>query len=183
MKKIFKYLAMAVLGMAFALPAAHSAEAAKLAVIPLIMNSGVEDPQGLKPIVYSEAVSKIFKYPAYDLADSDVVKKAALAQQDKLFTKEGLSAVCDAAGAEIALAMSVDNFTWEEARQTSNSPTTICDFRGKFATYNKITGKFKLDHWYDNEEFETGALSPRYDWAHNELGRYFRILLRDVAGK
>ena len=41
MKKIFKYLAMAVLGMAFALPAAHSAEAAKLAVIPLIMNSGV----------------------------------------------------------------------------------------------------------------------------------------------
>ena len=180
MKKFFRCLAVAVLGMAFALPAAHSAEAAKMAVVPLVMSTEVEDPQGLKPIVYSEAVNKIFKYPQYDRADSDAVKKAALAQQDKLFTKEGLSAVCDATGSEIALAMSIDKFDWKEEAQTSNSPTTVCDFRGKFAVYNKITGKFKIDHWVDNATFETGALSPRYDWAHNELARYFRNLLREV---
>ncbi len=183
MKKIFRYLAVAVLGMAFALPAASSVEAAKLAVVPLIMNSHVEDPQGMKPMVFSEAVGKLFKYPEYDMVDRDIVKKTALELQDKVFTEAGMKAICAASGADISVAMSLDNFGWKETAQTSNSPTTVCDFRGQFATYNRLTGKYKHENWSDDASFETGALSPRRDWAHEELARYFRIMLKDALVK
>ena len=182
MKKFFRYVAVAVLGMAFALPMAATVDAAKLAVVPLILSTKVKDDQGTKPLLFSEAVGKTFKYPEYDMADSDAIKKAALAQQDKLFTKEGMKAVCEATGSEIAIAMSVERFDWNENRQL-RTPTTVCDFRGKFATYNVITGKYSFQNWHDDAEKETESYSVRVDWPHIEFGRYCKVLLEEAMKK
>ena len=182
MKKIFRYLAVAVLGVAFALPAATSVEAAKLAVVPLIVSSQVEDPQGMKPIAFSEAVGKVFKYPDYDMVDHDIVKKKALELQDKVFTEEGMKAICDASGADISIAMSVEKFDWDDDMLRRN-PMTICDFRGKFATYNKITGKYKFENWLDDYSFESGIVHPREDWSTNEFSRYCKRILKKALWK
>ena len=183
MKKIFKYLAVAVLGMAFALPAAATVEAAKLAVVPMIISSSVKDDQGLLPMCLSDSVAKLFKYPEYDMVDTDIVKKEALTLQDKVFTKAGLKQIATASGADIVIAMSVDKFDWVERGQTTNNPTTVCDFRGQFATYNSITGKYDDENWHDDEDFDSGTLSTRYDWAHNEFSRYCRNLLKGAVKK
>lgn len=179
MNKILKYALMAVLAVCFVAPAASKVEAAKLAVVPLIMDEKVEDEKGLKPILFSDAVAKTFQYPDFDLvADTDLVRQVALAQQDKLFTQAGLQAVMDATKADIVIAMSVDKFRWDELRMNRREPVTVCDFRGKFAYLNKINGKFKLDNWRDDAERETESISPREDWIHKEFGRFCRVELK-----
>lgn len=183
MKNIWKYALMVVLAACFVAPVASKVEAAKLAVVPLIIDEKVEDEQGLNPILFTDAVSKVFEYPAYDLvADTDLVRQVALEQQDKLFTKEGLQAVATATKADIVVAMSLDKYRWDEIR-IYREPVTRCDFRGRFAYLNTLTGKWKVDTWRDDAERETESISPREDWPHKELARYFRVTLKKALSK
>lgn len=183
MNKILKYALAAVMAVCFAVPVATKAEAATVAVVPLIVNENVEDEQGMKAILFSDAVAKTFPYPEYEMvSDTDLVRQAALAQQDKLFTKEGLIAVANASKADIVVAMSIEKFVWTENRYL-NSPVTTCDFRGKFVTYNKLTDKFKSDNWIDDAERETESISPREDWPHKEFGRFCRRELQKAVKK
>ena len=115
MNKILRYALVAVMAVCFAAPVAAKVEAAKVAIVPLIIDEHVEDEQGMKPILFSDAVAKVFQYPDYDLvADTDLVGQTALAQQDKLFTREGMQAILDATKADIVVAMSVDKFDWKK---------------------------------------------------------------------
>ena len=53
-----------------------------------------------------------------------------------------MQAIMDASGADIVVAMSVDKFDWKEDRMRQ-APMTILDLRGKFATLNRLTGKYQ----------------------------------------
>jgi hypothetical protein len=170
MNKIFKYLFLGVLAVCFAAPVTAKVEAAKIAVVPLIVN--VEDEGGMNAILYSEACSKQFTYPEFDFVDTDLVKKAVAAQSD-VFSKAGMQAIMDATGADIVMAMSVDRFDWTEDRRRQ-APVTKLDFRGKFATLNRLTGKYKADNWVNSSEMESEAISPRSDWPHSEFARTVR---------
>lgn len=147
MNKFLKMAAAALFAAFLVLPGMSRADAAmKLAVVPLIIGENVEDDAGLKPIAYSTEVSELFQYPEYDLVDSDTVRKAALAQQDNLFTKEGLEAIAKASGADCVVAMSVDKFDVEEDN-FRREPVTKLRFEGKFATINMLNGSYKEDHY------------------------------------
>ena len=87
MNKIFKYLLLGVMAVCFTAPVAAKVEAAKIAVVPLIVN--VKDDGGMNAILYSDACAKLFKYPDFDFVDTDLVKKAAAAQTD-VFSKAGM---------------------------------------------------------------------------------------------
>ncbi len=183
MNKIVKCALAAVMTLCFALPVAAKVEAAKVAVVPLIMDEKVEDEKGMKPILYSDAIAKTFQFPEYELvADTDLVRQVALAQQDKLFTREGMQAVLDATKADIVVAMSVDKFEWTENRMY-REPKTQCDFRGKFATLNGLTGKYVFDNWSDDAERETESISAKEDWPHAEFGRFVRRELKKAVRK
>ena len=149
----------------------------KLAVVPLMIGEDVEDNQGMKPIVFSNELAKLFQYPAYDMVDSDVVRKVALQQQDNLFTKAGLQAVAEASGADVVIVMAVDKFDVTE-QSFRREPVTDLDFEGRFATLNNKTGKFKDDHWSYTQEMESGAISPRSDWPHKEFVKLCRRELK-----
>ena len=181
MKKILKYALMAVLAVAVVLPMASKVEAATVAIVPLIVDESVKDEDGMNSMLFSDAVAQVIKFPEYQLvSDTDLVRQAALAQQDKLFTKEGAKAVADATKADIVIAMSLDKFVWIEDRMARHEPFTICDFRGKFLYYNKLNDKFKFKKWIDDAQRESASISPKEDWPHDEFGRYCRITLRSV---
>ncbi|MDD4321774.1 MAG: hypothetical protein PHH31_09570 [Acidaminococcaceae bacterium] len=177
MNKILKYLMLGVLAVCFTAPVAAKVEAAKIAVVPLIVN--VEDEGGMNAILYSEACSKQFTYPEFDFVDTDLVKKAVAAQKD-VFSKAGMQAIMDATGADIVMAMSVDKFDWMEDRMRQE-PVTKLDFSGKFATLNRLTGKYKSDHWSNTNEMESEAISPRSDWPHAEFARTVRQEIKKAA--
>lgn len=177
MNKILKYLMFVVMAVCFTVPVATKVEAAKIAVVPLIVN--VEDEGSMKAILYSEACSKLFTYPEFDFVDTDLVKKAAATQKD-LFSKSGMQAVMDATGADIVMAMSVDKFEWKENRMI-REPMTKLDFNGKFATLNRLTGKFNSNHWLNTNERESESISPRFDWPHSEFARTVRDEIKKAA--
>ena len=169
MNKFLKMAAAALFAAFLVLPGMSRADAAmKLAVVPLIIGENVEDDAGLKPIAYSTEVSELFQYPEYDLVDSDTVRKAALAQQDNLFTKEGLEAIAKASGADCVVAMSVDKFDVEEDN-FRREPVTKLRFEGKFATINMLSGSYKEDHYRFRDERESGAIHPKFDYPHNRF--------------
>ena len=177
MNKIFKYLFLGVLAVCFAAPITAKVEAAKIAVVPLIVN--VEDEGGMKAILYSDACAKLFQYPDFDFVDTDLVKKAAAAQTD-VFSKVGMQAIMDATGADIVMAMSVDKFDWTEDRRRQ-APMTILDFRGKFATLNRLTGKYQHENWTNDTQMESEAISPRNDFPHQEFARTVRVEIKKAA--
>jgi hypothetical protein len=169
MNKLWKMLTAAVFCLALVVPGFKQADAAiKLAVVPLIIGEDVEDDAGLKPIAYSTEVSELFQYPEYDMVDSDTVRKAALAQQDNLFTKEGLKAVATASGADCVVAMSVDKFEVTEDN-FRREPVTMLNFQGKFATINMKKDSYKEDHYRFRDEMESGAIHPKYDYPHHRF--------------
>ena len=169
MNKFLKMAAAALFAAFLVLLGMSRADAAmKLAVVPLIIGENVEDDAGLKPIAYSTEVSELFQYPEYDLVDSDTVRKAALAQQDNLFTKEGLEAIAKASGADCVVAMSVDKFAVEEDN-FRREPVTKLRFEGKFATINMLNGSYKEDHYRFRDERESGAIHPKFDYPHNRF--------------
>lgn len=181
MKKLLKYALMAVMAVAIVLPMASKVEAATVAVVPLIVDESVKDDDGMCSMLYSDAIAQVVKFPAYQLtADTDLVRQAALAQQDKLFTKDGMKAVQEATKADIVIAMSLDRFQWVEDRMARHDPFTILDFRGKFAYYNRLNDKYKFKNWYDDSQRESASISVREDWPHDEFGRMCRITLRSV---
>ncbi len=151
----------------------------KLAVVPLMIGEDVEDNEGMKPIVYSTELAKVFQYPEYDMVDSDIVRKTALQQQDQLFTKEGIEAVAKASGADVVVVMAVDKFDVHED-QFRREPVTTLDFQGRFATINMKNGQFKDDHWRYRAERETGSINPRSDWPHHEFAKVCRKELNKV---
>ncbi len=181
MKKILKYALMAVLAVAVVLPMASKVEAATVAVVPLIIDESVKDEEGMNSMLYSDAISKIVKFPEYDLVpDTDLVRQSALAQQEKLFTKEGMMAVAAATKADIVIAMSLDKFDWVENRYSRHDPITTLDFQGKIGVYNKLNGNFKFKNWTDNDSRESASISVREDWPHDEFGRFCRVTIKSM---
>ena len=177
MNKILKYLVLGVMAVCFTVPAATKAEAAKIAVVPLIVN--VKDEDNMKAILYTEACSKQFTYPDFDFVDTDLVKKAVAAQKD-VFSKAGMQAIMKATGADIVMAMSVDKFEWKEDRWRQ-SPVTQLDFKGQFATLNRLTGKFEADHWANTSEMESEAIGSGVDWPHSQFSRTVREEIKKAA--
>jgi hypothetical protein len=179
MNKIWKMLTAAIFCAALMIPGFSRADAAlKLAVVPLIIGENVEDDAGIKPIAYSSVVGELFQYPDYDMVEAEPVRKAALAQQDHLFSKDGLTAVARATGADVVIAMSVDTFDVTED-QMRREPVTMLNFRGKFATINMLNGKYVEDHYRFRDEMESGAIHPKYDYPHQR----FRYLCKRELNK
>lgn len=177
MNKILKYLMLGVMAVCFTVPSATKAEAAKIAVVPLIVN--VKDEDNMKAILYTEACSKQFTYPEFDFVDTDLVRKAVASQKD-VFSKAGMQAIMKATGADIVMAMSVDKFEWKEDRRRQE-PMTQLDFKGNFATLNRLTGKYNAHTWTNTNEMETEAISPRFDWPHSEFSRTVRDEIKKAA--
>jgi hypothetical protein len=179
MNKLLKMLAAALFCAVFAIPGFGKADAAtKLAVVPLIIGEEVEDDAGIKPIAYSSVVGELFQYPEYDIVDAAPVRKAALEQQDKLFTKEGLAAVAKETGADMVVAMSVDKFEVTED-YVRREPETKLNFLGYFACINVKTGKYVEDRYRFRDSRETEAIPPKYDYPHQR----FRFLCKRELNK
>ena len=184
MKKILTYAVMSLLALCFMAPGfATKAEAAKLAVVPLIVSYSANeqdatDPEGsMKGMIYTDAVVNQFTYPDFDLVDSEIVKRLAEEQTD-IFTKEAMEKIANESGADIVLAMSVDRFESDEDHMHKEDRLFVHQ-RGKIISYNKITGKLKNTTWRNDNDEELAAVA-KSDWAHDEFGRTVRRLMKSI---
>ncbi len=177
MKKIIGYVFAVLVMLGIAMPVvATQADAARIAVVPLIVN--MESNELECKMLFNDAVVKIYKYPAHDLAETELVEEAVKAEKD-VFSKEAMMNIAKSTQSDIVLAVSLDRFGYVE-HQEYQEPTAELQQGGQYATYNRLTGEYKAKKWNNDDEYEI-AFTVKNDLAHKEFARAMRRLVKSAV--
>ena len=185
MKKIFTFIFAALTVLFIQAPLAGTAEAARVAVVPIQTNEAQVARAADFNGYYWDIMIEKFRYPEYELMDDE--KVAAVIPDEGLtsFDQATLTSLCDKVDAEIVVAMRLDEikevpllFRRERALETF--------MKGEFASYNRITGNYYHKKMYIKGEIEE-VLTLRTDWQQqtfaSELKRYINRTIEDKAKK
>ena len=181
MKKLMAFLCsvLAVLFMNVAL--LGTAEAARVAVIPIDVDVKVERAGDFNSYYWDMLIDR-FRYPDYELLDDDKVAAVVPETGLKTFEKAALSAVAEKVSAEIVVAMRITDvqeipksFMREPMVHKSfmREPMVQCIMSGEFASFNRLTGNYyykKINYSKDIHEIWT----VRNDWQQEVFADYLR---------
>ena len=185
MKKIILFL-MTVLTVVFMqVPFFGTAEAARVAVVPIQINDQLVERAADFNGYYWDIMIEKFKYPDYELMDDE--KVAAVIPDEGLtsFDQATLTSLCDKVDAEIVVAMRLDEV--KETPIMFRREAALATFmKGEFASYNRITGNYFHKKMYIKGEIEE-VLTLRTDWQQrtfaSELKRYINRTIEDKTKK
>ncbi|XOQ53396.1 MAG: Lipoprotein [Succiniclasticum sp.] len=174
MKKILM-LMMAVLSV-FCLTTGFTgkAEAAKVAVLPIQLNEEKVERASDWNSWYWDIIVDRFHYPDFELIDdtsiSQVVPESGLTSYDK----ETLMSVASQLGADVVVAMRIDNVheKFYNFRTESMIGMTV---EGQFASYNGVTGKYydkKINSYDETEDVYLTKTDWQARWMQSNLNRY-----------
>lgn len=185
MKRIILFLMMVLTVVFMQVPFFGTAEAARVAVVPIQINEQLVERAADFNGYYWDIMIEKFKYPDYELMDDE--KVAAVIPDEGLisFDQATLTTVCDKADAEIVVAMRLDEIK-ETPLNFRREPTLETFMKGEFASYNRLTGKYYHKKMYIKGEIEE-VLTLRTDWQQqtfaSELKRYINRTIEDKAKK
>lgn len=171
MKKLMAFLCsvLAVLFMNVALQG--TAEAARVAVIPIDVDVKVERAGDFNSYYWDMLIDR-FRYPDYELLDDDKVAAVVPETGLKTFDKAALSAVAEKVSAEIVVAMRITDVQ-EIPKSFLREPMVECIMNGEFASFNRLTDKYyykKINYTKDIHEIWT----VRNDWQQDVFADYLR---------
>ena len=162
MKKIIT-LIFAVLTVFFANPSfCGTAEAARVAVLPLQLSDAVLERAGDFTSYYWDIMVDKFQYPEYELMDDDKIAAALHDEELKSFDKASLMHAADRTNAEIVVVMRLDLLD-EESEYFRSEPVTIFRMNGEYAGYNRLTGKYYNKKFHEKYEMPE-ELTLKNDW-------------------
>lgn len=172
MQKILRAL-LALCLLCFALPGMR-AEAAAVALLPLLNNTG-EESAG--QIYFQCALEKTKELGDFELVDNDKLNAAAaavLAEQgtERLPDAAALQRIAAEGGVDIVIAMQLDKYD-DKIRHSSKVRMKQLDLRGRTAAYNGLTGR-AYSHSFKNDKQVETALTSRWDVKREEWGRTVR---------
>ena len=184
MRKIFVYM-LAVLAVLFVnLPLSGSAEAARVAVVPIQVNDEIGRAADFQGYYWDIMIEK-FKYPEYELMDDE--KVAAVVPEEGLtsYDQATLVTICDKVDADIVVAMRLDEVR-EKPILFRREATLEIFMKGEYAAYNRLTGKYYHTKMYFKDEIEE-VLTLKNDWQQRvfatELKRYVYRTMDDKTNK
>lgn len=168
MFKVLRYFMMAVMAFCFTVPAFSTAEAANVALLPLINNVAGNTTAGQ---VYAEkALNAIKAQKGFTLVENAKVKAAI-----KKYFVEGqlpnegiLKKIAEEGGADIVICMELNTLTDEKL--VGQDDVLKLNLRGNTAAYNKITGAYLPNDFHNDAEIEE-VFTSRWDWKSEEWGR------------
>lgn len=162
MKKLLTFIFAALSVFIMNVPFAGTAEAARVAVVPIQINEKEVKRSSDFSSYYWDIMVEKFKYPEYELMDDEKVSAVIPDEGLKTFDEATLKGICEKSDAEIVVAMSLDevkerplNFRREAYLETF--------MKGEFASYDRLTGKYYHAKIYEKGEIEE-VLTLRTDW-------------------
>jgi len=162
MKKITTLLA-ALLAVFFVnLSFLGTAEAARVAVLPLQLSDAVLERGGDFTSYYWDIMVDKFKYPDYELMDDEKISAALHDEEIKSFDKATLMSVADRTNSEIVVVMRLDRLD-EESDYFRSDPVKIFRMNGEYAGYNRLTGKYYNKKFHEKYEMPD-ELTLKNDW-------------------
>lgn len=168
MKRAFSVIfgLMAVIFMA--IPLSGTAEAARVAALPIQINEEKVERAADFTGYYWDVIINKFTYPDYELMDDEKVENQLPVEGLASFDQATLAGLADKLGAEIVVAMKLDNVS--ERPMTARSEPTVSTFmQGEFALYNRLTGKYYNRKIYHKGQIEE-VLTLRTDWQQDVFG-------------
>ena len=181
MQKILRFLMLALFVVGFTLPAFGKAEAAKVAVLPLVTS----EPDDAARRAWIEACTDQFKFPEYVLVDDTVMDTAAKEANYAAAAKKGpneaiIREIMAKTGADIGIMMVVDQLTEEPIRPNSREDYFGLTIKTRIMLVNNITGMVKKHRVNDYNEVEY-ALMVREDYLHKQFKNNFIHELKVVT--
>ena len=185
MKKIFTFIFAVLAVMFMSGPFFGTAEAARVAVVPIQINEQLVERAADFNGYYWDIMIDKFKYPEYELMDDEKVSAVVPDEGLTSFDQATLTAICYKVDAEIVVAMRLDEI--KETPLMFRREATLATFmKGEFASYNRITGNYFHNKMYNKGEIEE-VLTLRTDWQQrtfaSELKRYLNRTIEDKAKK
>jgi hypothetical protein len=134
---IFALAALFIMNLSFSV----TAEAARVAVVPLQVNEKqVERAKDFTNYYWDVIIEKL-KYPDYDLVSDEIVGNAVPDEGLKSFDQATLKDVLEKTDAELVIAMRIDKVE-ERPYNFQREPKLNCMMKAEYAAYNRLTGKY-----------------------------------------
>ena len=172
MKKVLRYLLMTVLAICFAIPCLNAAEAATVALLPLVNN--VEGDEIANQVYYKQAINAIKAQPGFVLVENDQLTQAF--ENAKINTagidQKSLEKIAKEGDVDVVFAMQLDKLARKPLNRTGERVLKL-ELEGKAFAYNRLNGVYYVHNLKGGKEIDE-ALTSRWDWAHEEFGRAVR---------
>ena len=174
MKKMLRYLMMTVMAICFSIPCFGAAEAASVALLPLINN--VEGGDELaSQVFYKNALAVLNSKKGFVVVEND--KLTAVIDAAKIGNKipdaATMAKIAKDGDVDIVIAIQLDKLD-DKVIDSSEERKLQLDMQGYAAAYNKITGQAYTHRIYGDKTIPE-ALTSRWDWTHEEFGRSVRV--------
>ncbi len=172
MKKVLRYLLMTVLAICFTIPCLNAAEAATVALLPLVNN--VEGDELANQVYYKQAINAIKAQPGFVLVENDQLTQAF--ENAKINTagidQKSLEKIAKEGDVDVVFAMQLDKLARKPLNRTGERVLKL-ELEGKAFAYNRLNGVYYVHNLKGGKEIDE-ALTSRWDWAHEEFGRAVR---------
>ena len=172
MKIVLRYLVMTVLAICFAIPGLNAAEAATVALLPLVNN--VAGDELANQVYYKQAINAIKAQPGFVLVENDQLTQAF--ENAKINTagidQKSLEKIAKEGNVDVVFAMQLDKLGRKPLNRTGERVLKL-ELEGKAFAYNRLNGVYYVHNLNGGKEIDE-ALTSRWDWAHEEFGRAVR---------
>lgn len=170
MTKILRYLMMAVLACFFMVPGLK-ADAATIAILPLINKTTGNDAVMLTQVYYDRCINAVKRHGVYNIVDNEMLDSVVAANTVKgmLPTEQQLRAISEKANVDLVLVMDLTKYD-SRSLIARREDTLLLEIKGTTVYYNRFDNKFTKHTIYVDKEIEE-VLSARWDPLMEEWGR------------
>lgn len=142
MKKLLSFVCALLMAMAVNMSFSVTAEAARVAVLPLQFKDLNMERAGDFTTYYWDIMVNKFKYPDYEMMDDEKVAAAVPGEELKSFDKASLMEVAEKADADIVVVMRLDDVDEKDDYMNMNETMKRFRLEGEYAGYNRLTGTY-----------------------------------------
>lgn len=172
MKKIYSSILMMIMALCLSVPCSSVAEAATVALLPLINN--VENNAMANQVYYKEALNILKTKKGFVVVENDKLNAAIEVAfiGDDAPDKLTLAKIAKDGGVDIVFCMELDDLEVKTVRRNGERDVQL-DMKGEFIAYNNITNNF-YRHEFSSDKIVDASLITRVDWRNQEFGRQVR---------
>ena len=168
MKKLMRLLATVFMALSFCSFGLTSAEAANVALLPLINNVAGDELAG--QVYFKEALNTLNGQPGFMLVDNDQLTAVVEAEKisKKVPDQATLARIADKGKVDIVISMQLDKLE-DMALRSSEGDRRQLSVQGYAVAQKRLTGRV-CKHRRDRDEISPEAVASRWDWTHEEWG-------------
>ena len=172
MKKLMRLLLLAFMVVGFTLPVFGKAEAAKIAVLPIVTNE-TEEQSAVSRRVWNEECMAAFKFPEFDMVDDTDLTLVLDAVNYNTVAKDGvnealLRQVMAKTNADMGIMMVMEDLSLEPVIPYTKEDLYRLTQKGNILLVNNISKQVKNVRINDYDDYDY-AVTVRSDFLHDKF--------------